>query len=64
MNQLNELSEAIGYWYGARVLCPECFERQGRVDHEGTIPPDDLVGLLTRCANCHIPLWVYKEGVL
>ncbi len=64
MDQINEMGELIGYWYGAQVLCPECFQRQGWVPHEGVIPSDDLVGLLTRCANCLIPLWAYKEGVL
>ena len=64
MDQSSEIGEAIGFWYGAQVLCPECFERQGWVPHEGVIPPDDLVGLLTRCANCHIPLWAFKEGII
>ena len=60
MDQSGEISEAIGYWYGARVLCPECFERQGRVSHEGIIPPDDLVGLLTRCSFCGMQLWTLQ----
>lgn len=61
MEQTSEIREAIGFWYGAQVLCPWCFERQGRVPHEGVIPPDDLVGLLTKCAVCKIPLWKFQE---
>jgi len=61
MNQLNELGVAIGYWYGGEVFCPFCFERQGRVDHEGTIPSDDLIGNLTRCFICDLPLWKIRR---
>lgn len=61
MNQLNELGEGIGYWYGGEVFCPFCFKRQGRVDHEGTIPSDDLIGNLTRCFICDSPLWEIRQ---
>ncbi len=57
MEEWNKLSEVIGFWYGAHVLCPFCFERQGRVDHEGIIPSCDLIGLLTKCFICDLPLW-------
>lgn len=57
MDQRSKLSEPIGYWYGGEVHCRFCFERQGRVDHEGTIPSDDLIGLLTKCFICGLPLW-------
>ena len=61
MDQRSKLSEPIGYWYGGEVLCPFCFERQGRVDHEGTIPSDDLIGSLTRCFICDLPLWKVRR---
>jgi len=52
MEQTNVSAKPIGYYHGARELCPWCFENQGRVAHEGVIPADDLVGLLCRCAIC------------
>jgi len=60
MDQIKETKEPIGYWYAGQVLCPWCFERQHSV-HEGVIPPYDLVGLVTRCALCNIPLWALQE---
>jgi hypothetical protein len=61
MEERTKLSHPIGYWYLGEVHCPFCFERQGRVDHEGTIPSDDLIGNLTRCFICDLPLWEIRR---
>jgi len=44
----------------AQILCPECFERHGWVPREGVIPPDHLVGLLTRCTLYGMQLWTLQ----
>jgi hypothetical protein len=59
MEQRTEDEEAIGFWLGGEVLCPDCWEGQ-HARHEGIIPPDDLIGLVTHCKLCDIQLWAYQ----
>ena len=61
ISRMEDVSEAIGFWYGGRVLCPWCYQRQGGVLHEEIGTQDDRVALLFECGICKIPLWKFQE---
>jgi len=57
MKGLNNAQRPIGFWFEARLLCVDCFRNQGHVCAEDVVTEDDLIGLLSKCAICLLPLW-------
>lgn len=61
INRIEDASDATGFWYGERVLCPWCYQREGGVLHDEIISPDDRMALLFSCAICKITLGQFQE---
>lgn len=56
MDQSSEISEAIGYWYEAELLCPCCFGNLGRVSADSVITDEDIEAYFSKCGRCGWPL--------